>query len=395
MKKTNLHFIFTFLFLTIFSSGYSFAQDSYNFNHGPYLQGLTEKEVSIYFTTSAKGFSHIELRNGENGDITKHYTYVNGLVQANNTMNTIKIDGLEPDTKYEYRLISKEMTDFQPYKVTYGDSISSEWYQFKTFNPKAKSASFIATSDIHDDAKKYSDLLSYLPVDKAEIVFLLGDIMSYFHKPDQPYTSFIDVSVDKFATEKPFVIVRGNHETRGHLAREYDNFVYRQDGHYYGVYTLGNTVVVMLDSGEDKPDTHPVYAGITAFDQYRAEQVEWLKEVVKSKEYKSAKHRIVMVHIPPLSKNRKNQAEKIQRDTDHGTQQMNDLFMPILNKAKVDLMISGHTHRHFILEEEKGVNNFPILVNDNKSASFVTVDDNGIHVKTVNNKGETTLERTF
>lgn len=220
------------------------------------------------------------------------------------------------------------------------------------------------------------------------MVFLLGDIMSYFHKPEQAYTSFIDVSVNKFATGKPFVIVRGNHETRGHLAREYDKFIYRPNGVYYALYTIGNTAIVMLDSGEDKPDSHPVYAGITAFDKYRQEQAEWLKKTVKSKEYKRAKHKIVMVHIPPAT-------STLKKDTDYGTKQVNDLFMPILNNADVDLMISGHTHTHYIIEKAKGVNNFPIMINDNKSASYISVDKRGIQVKTVNTEGETTFEHRF
>lgn len=57
---------------------------------------------------------------------------------------------------------------------------------------------------------------------------------------------------------------------------------------------------IKLDTGEDKSDTHPVYAGITDFDAYRTEQAEWLKKLVASKEYKKAKYHVVISHFPMI-----------------------------------------------------------------------------------------------
>ena len=381
MKNTHLH-IFFITFLLIFSSNKPvFAQ--YNFNHGPYLQALTENEVTVFFTTSAKGFSHIELRQTENDSITKHYTYIDGLIEANNTMNAIRLDNLLPNTEYEYRLVSKKTIWFQPYNIVFGKDIFSQWYRFKTLNPKAETCSFIAICDIHNDYKKYSNLLSYLPVEEVDMVFLLGDLVDHFQRPAQIYNGFIDVSVDKFATGKPFVVVRGNHETRGVLARELGNYIYRP---YYGLHIIGNTAIIILDSGEDKPDTDRAYAGIAAFDKYRKEQAEWLKEIVKSEKYQQTKHKIVMLHIPPSIP---------QHQMGYAGDHVREIFMPILNYANINLMINGHTHRHFIIEKEEQGNNFPILINNAESASHISIDNDGVHVKTVNINGEITLERTF
>ncbi len=40
-----------------------------------------------------------------------------------------------------------------------------------------------------------------------------------------------------------------------------------------------------MDTGEDKPDTHPVYNGLADFDQYRSEQAQWLQKEVQSDEF--------------------------------------------------------------------------------------------------------------
>lgn len=363
---------------------------TYCFDHGPYLQGLTYSDVHIYFTTSQKGFSWVDLRRKGAEEQIRCVTIDDGLIEANNTKNAIHLQKLAPNTSYEYRLVSVPVKQFRLSQNIYGDTIRTPWYAFRTPDPDANSCSFITTSDIHDDAEKYKRLLSHMPIEKTDMVFLLGDILSHFSRVGQPYTSFIDVSVEKFAKEKPFVLVRGNHDTRGALARTYPEYIYRPHNHFYGTYRLGDIFIVLLDNGEDKPDTHHDYSGITAFDDYRVEQLEWLKAVIQSEEYKNAKKRIILTHIPPIPRGESTRASV------HTSDFLYREYLPILNTADVDLMIAGHTHRFMLIEPKENPNyQFPLLVNDNKSASFVRVSPSGISVKTVNDQGEVTLEREF
>ncbi|MDL2323467.1 metallophosphoesterase [Bacteroidales bacterium OttesenSCG-928-A17] len=362
----------------------------YCFDHGPYLQGLTYSDVYVYFTTSQKGFSWIDLRAVGEKEYTRCVTIDDGLIEANNTKNAIHLQKLSPNTSYEYRLVSVPVNQFRLSQNIYGDTIRTPWYTFKTLNPDGNTCSFITTSDIHDDAEKYERLLSYMPLEKTDMVFLLGDILSHFSRVGQPYSSFIDVSVDKFAKERPFVLVRGNHDTRGALARTYPDYIYRPDNHFYGTYQFGNIFVVLLDNGEDKPDTHHDYSGITAFDDYRVEQLEWLKKVIQSDEYKNAAKRIILTHIPPIPRGESTRASV------HTADFLYREYLPVLNTANVDLMIAGHTHRFMLIEPGNNPNyQFPILVNDNKSASYVQVSPAGISVKTINDQGTVTLEKTF
>ena len=374
------------------------AQQNYSVNHGPYLHGLCYDGVIEVFTTSHKGFSKVEIRKRDQSEVRVCDSRKDGLIMANNTHNVIRIDGLEPATDYEYRIVSTKVEDFQPYKVTFGESISTPWYEFRTFDPKAREFNFVVLNDNHDDAKKCDKLLSMQPMDKANMVFYVGDIMSYFSSPDQPYTSFIDVSVNRFAKHKPFAVVRGNHETRGYLARTYDQFIHNtRDGKYYGFYTFGSTAVVMLDCGEDKPDTHPVYAGFVAFDEYRLEQIEWLKGVLKSKEFRRAKNRIVLLHIPPAVEAMKQQDEKAVKDMLewHGNVHWGQILLPLLNKADIDLMISAHQHSFHYFAPQKGVIEFPMVINDNHSAMYVSSNDDGISVKVTNQSGKELMNRKF
>lgn len=385
MKRTVFAWIFVCLACRVLAQ--QGAETGYTFSHGPYLQGLTEHSVRVYFTTSAKGFSAVEVRRQGESAARRVVDTVNGLIQANNTRNAILLDSLQPNTAYEYRLSSVRIKTFRLSNNVYSDTITTPWYTFRTPDPAATSCTFLTTSDIHDDAGKYTQLFSHLPLHEVDMVFLVGDIMSNFSRKDQPYTSFIDPSVEMFARNKPFAVVRGNHETRGQYAREYGAYVYRPCNRYYGTYQLGNTFIIMLDTGEDKPDSHFDYSGITAFDAYLQEQAAWLRQVVKSKAFRKARHRIVMAHIPPAKRGNSTRASA------YGPERVDRLFMPILNREKIDLMISGHTHRFSFREAKKGENNFPILVNDNQSASLFKVSPEGIYVKTVNPQGEVTFEK--
>lgn len=54
----------------------------------------------------------------------------------------------------------------------------------------------------------------------------------------------------------------------------------------------------MLDCGEDKTDDHWVYYDLNDFTQLRNEQVGFLKKELAAKEFKKAKKRILLHHIP-------------------------------------------------------------------------------------------------
>lgn len=378
-----------FCFLGLLAVLYTASAQSYTFNHGPYLQELSEHAVTFVFTTSDKGFSWVEVK-PDGGEAERHYTVRNGLRDAYNTFNVIRVENLRPDTRYQYRLCSKQIADFQPYKVTFGDSIVSPWHRFSTPDPKATACSFIALSDMHQQPDKLGRLLNQAGVGSADMIFYVGDMMNYYDNEETPFRSFIDKSVELFASEKPFVLVRGNHETRGNMAREYARYVPKSSGKYYGAYRVGDIMFIVLDCGEDKPDDFWVYAGLTDFDGYRTEQAAWFGELIRSKAYKSAKWRIVMNHFPPLSHMESDNPER------HGIQDITDKFLPLYNQAKIDLMISGHTHAYEFMSPDKYDRlTFPVIVNSTESVARIDIDGRTLKAKVTDTGGNTLKEFTI
>ena len=378
-----------FCFLGLLAVLYTASAQSYTFNHGPYLQELSEHAVTFVFTTSDKGFSWVEVK-PDGGEAERHYTVRNGLRDAYNTFNVIRVENLRPDTRYQYRLCSKQIADFQPYKVTFGDSIVSPWRRFSTPDPKATACSFIALSDMHQQPDKLGRLLNQAGVGSADMIFYVGDMMNYYDNEETPFRSFIDKSVELFASEKPFVLVRGNHETRGNMAREYARYVPKSSGKYYGAYRVGDIMFIVFDCGEDKPDDFWVYAGLTDFDGYRTEQAAWFGELIRSKAYKSAKWRIVMNHFPPLSHMESDNPER------HGIQDITDNFLPLYNQAKIDLMISGHTHAYEFMSPDKYDRlTFPVIVNSTESVARIDIDGRTLKAKVTDTGGNTLKEFTI
>ena len=134
----------------------------------------------------------------------------------------------------------------------------------------------------------------------------------------------------------------------------------------------------MLDSGEDKPDSDIEYGGLSAFDEYRHEQVEWLKKITDSEDFKKAPLKIVAIHIPAFT------------STWHGTLHVQELFIPILNNAGIDLMFCGHTHQHSFLPKGEKNNNFPILINSNNEILDIRIKEKKISIKILDTQGKVT-----
>jgi hypothetical protein len=179
-------------------------------------------------------------------------------------------------------------------------------------------------------------------------VFFKGDEFDYQEDEQQIIDHLLIPAGNAFASVKPFILTRGNHETRGKFRRELGNYF---DGDYVFTKTWGPVHFTVLDTGEDKEDTHPVYAGIVNFDQYRAEQAEKLKQIVKTPAFLKAKFRVVMMHIPHYYSGEW-----------HGPMECRKHFAPIFEASKIDLFLAGHTHKFGIHQPVAGQHSYPIVI---------------------------------
>lgn len=157
-------------------------------------------------------------------------------------------------------------------------------------------------------------------------------------------------------------------------------------GKTYGAFNWGDTRIVMLDCGEDKPDDHWVYYGLNDFARLRHDQVDFLKRELSGKAFKKARKRILIHHIPLYGNDWKNLCE--------------DLWKPLLAKAPFDVCLNAHTHQYAYHPEGELGNNFPVIIGggyDMDSATVMILEKKKetLHVRVLNTEGQVLLELTL
>lgn len=390
MKHVTTFFIFAAMLI-----GLSFNVQAENIKilHGPYLQNVGETEATFVWEVNNPSIGWVELAPDDGSHFyatprTKYFNTKSG-VKMTSQLHAVKITGLQPGTTYRYRVYAQEVLSHEGWRVHYGDIAATNVYSqkpltFTTRDTKKSTTSFIILNDVHARKDVITPLLNFAKYKEREMVFFNGDMVSQFTDEQTIFDGFMDESIQVFAKEKPLYYVRGNHETRGPFATHFQDYFNPRENHIYGTLQDGPIFFILLDTGEDKPDSDLEYAGITDYDNYRTEQVEWLKQVIASEAFKQAKFKVVIGHIPPVP----------EKGAWHGTREVMEKFVPILNKGGVDIMICGHLHQHVYLEPSEKVH-FPVLVNSNNACVLAETKGNELNVKVIGLDGKVTFDKNY
>jgi predicted phosphodiesterase len=374
-----------FVFLFCLLSCYSIAQDV-KITHGPYLQNVGEHEATIVWTTDNDAISWVELASAANDgrsgkELPQYYQTINGN-RVVGKLHKITIPGLEPGKEYHYRIFSKAaMID----KLMYGNVVSAEndSQRFITFDSRKSEISFVVLNDIHGRVDDLSALSKNVKYGATDLMIFNGDMANYMFDEQQFLSAFMDKSVELFATEVPVFYTRGNHETRGWFNWYFSDYFPSNSGKPYYAFRQGPVHFLVLDSGEDKEDSHIEYFGLAQFDAYRTEEQEWLKKELQSESFRTAPYKVVIMHIPPFASDW------------HGNIEVQEKFLPLLNKVGISVMFCGHTHSYQYLEPNANLHDFPILINAANTSLEVKVTKNEMSVKRKDTSGKELNEFTY
>ncbi|MEI3554533.1 MAG: fibronectin type III domain-containing protein [Alistipes senegalensis] len=271
------------------------AQD-FKITHGPYLCDMTRDGVTVVWTTSKPALSWVEVAPDDGRSFyaqehTRYYQTVAGRKLADRTLHAVRIKGLKPGTDYCYRIFSQEVTAWpQRGKASYGRVAASDVfrrkpYPFRTFPDSGADCSFIVFNDIHGRADYMAELCKKIDFSELGFVVFNGDMSSSVESEEQLFADYVDTSAALFASGTPILFNRGNHETRGVWSDRLIDCFPTRSGEFYGIYRYGDVCLLVLDCGEDKPDSDVEYYGLADYDAYRAKECEWLKRAVQSEEF--------------------------------------------------------------------------------------------------------------
>lgn len=387
MKKRNLLFLFFVLPLSISS----YTQETFRITHGPWLTDMSETGVSIIWMTNKNAVSWVEIAPDDGTNFygkerPKFYDSRFGRIQAATNLHKVSLENLKPGTRYRYAIFSKEVLNWEnDSRIIYGITVANPSYarnslSFRTFSSEDDTVSFIMYNDIHGRAQFMKDLSKNADFSTLDMVFFNGDMSTAINGEEQLLTDFVDASVDLFAKRLPIAFNRGNHETRGRHADFIFNYFPMKNGQVYRTFNVGNVAFLVLDCGEDKPDSDIEYSGLADFDAYREAQAAWLRETIQTKAFKDASVKIVILHMPPGVSDW------------HGTLHLNETILPLLNEAKVDVVFSGHTHRYSYNQPVAGKISFPVIVNSNNAYLRCDVINGKIKISIIGPEGTKPIE---
>ena len=363
------------------------------FKCGPWVVGVSESEMTIVWTSTERCMGWVEVApdDGSSFYAVKRPRYYEDFLGRHvvTKVHHVRLTGLKPGTTYRYRVHQQGVDDSGHSPISSGKVVASSPYDlFKitTLDKSKQEINFSVINDMHGRDSLMDALTKDFNTRKdLDFVVFNGDMASFMGSIEDIEKDFMTRATTNFAPNKPLVYVRGNHETRGPGFSEFMNLFPTKTGTPSYTFRHGPAAFIVLDCGEDKPDTDIEYGGTAAYDAYRESMAEWLAQAIESEEYKSAPVKIVLMHIP------------FEEEAGWwGNNELKRLLLPILNRADVDLMMSGHTHSYSFREKgTSGGNEFPILVNGNNDRIDVKVTPKSIDLRVVDAAGKQLHQHTI
>lgn len=354
------------------------------FRTKPYLQNPVGNGITVMWETTVPAYCWVEYGT-DTTQLKRARTIVDGQVVCNNYLHKIRIDGLQPGQKYYYRVCSQEMLLYQAYKKVFGNTAQSSFSEFTLPTTDTDSFTAVVFNDLHQHTQTFRALCKQIQNVDYDFVVFNGDCVDDPVDHNQATTFISELTEGVHGDRIPTFFMRGNHEIRNAYSiglRDHYDYVGDKT---YGSFNWGDTRIVMLDCGEDKLDSHWVYYGLNDFTQLRNEQVDFLKKELSAKEFKKAKKRVLIHHIPLYGND--------------GVNLCADLWTNLLEKAPFNVSLNAHTHKYAFHPKGELGNNYPVVIGggykmDSATVMILEKKKDKLRIKVLNVEGKVLLDIT-
>ena len=324
------------------------------------------------------------------------YDHSNGILRSDVTTHKISIPIKALDKAREYTVCARRMIERKPYFPEVSD-VMEYTSPFRPV-PENRPIHIYHLADAHNRVEDPVSAGRYFG-DELDLLVLNGDIPN--HAGDVVYFSAIHKIASEITKGQiPVVFSRGNHDTRGFAAEKLEEYTPTDNGRSYFTFRLGSLWGIVLDCGEDKPDSHEEYGHTTCFEAFRKEETAFLHRTVQNakEEYRAegVRYRLVICHIPFSFTPR----PPFNIETDTYTEWCRLLREEIC----ADLMLSGHHHKCYLSEvgssyDHKGQPCPLVVASRFEEGKFVggaiTLDGDTCHIAFTGNQKEVEDEYTI
>ncbi|MCO8121246.1 metallophosphoesterase [Stieleria sp. TO1_6] len=277
-----------------------------------------------------------------------------GLIQADDQVLHVRVnhaDELPTDRPVFYRVVVQPLKYISAYQLKRGETQTTQIHALRLPDPTADQLRVVSINDTHENLPTIKRLHEKIEKLDPDVLIWNGDTCNDFNAPKVTEQILLNPGQDlslSWASTRPLLFSNGNHDVRGERAREAARSLVgcpeSQELPYNQALRFGPLAIVTLDTGEDKPDQHPVFAGTAAYEPYREQQAAWLKQAVTQPQIRSAPFKIVTSHIPLRGLEGQNDGTTLDGYAYYSGFGAK-LWVPILEEAGFQAVLSGHTHR--------------------------------------------------
>ncbi len=305
------------------------------------------------------------------GDET-YYEEGSGVLSSGNTFVKIRVPQAALDAAKEYEVIYRKTV----LRRAYFSQFEEEETAVFAFSPVPSEGDvhIYYTADVHYHFATAERTVTYFG-DKLDLLIANGDLGEV--EKEEDYLDVCRFLGNASGGHIPVVMARGNHDTRGRLAERFTDYFPADGKRTYYTFTLPALSGIVLDCGEDKWDNHEeygggyngerVYNGTNIFERYRREEAAFLRSL----EIGGDRPLIAISHICP-SMSTFNKGDIFDIEHERYAEWNRELA-----RLGVDVMLSGHLHKTFLLEphDERATtdNPYPVIVGSSMTYSGDTI----------------------
>jgi len=245
---------------------------------------------------------------------------------------------------------SGKLVDFAFDKIKAGQLVHYRIFSGNTFSPLYSldtrlhdRFSFNVWADSQSGWAAFSKTMSIIDGGNDNFGIGIGDLVSN-GSDSTHWMKFLEI-LSRSADKRPYCLIPGNHDYDGYYEdlRPVNYYRFTGNNRNYQSWTYDNAAFIALDPNENFP------IGI----HQETEQYRWFISELESEAWKKATWRFVLMHQPPFSQGWEGY---------HGDSIIRDLLEPILESAKVDFVLSGHTHDYERLSRQYGTQKVTFFV---------------------------------
>ena len=249
---------------------------------GPYLVATGTTTATIVWMTDAPSHSLVRYARGA-GLAAAALTQVaepqqDGLVPVG-LRHVVHLTGLEPGAPTATRSFRRASSSSRPTGRTRDSRSRARCTRFTTLDPRKPTASFSVVTDTHEDVARIRALNKLDRLEDDGLPRAHRRRVSLDRRRGAPVPQLARADDRRRSAQTtPLMYARGNHELRGAFARQLFDYIPTVEGRFYFARDAGPVHLLVLDTGEDKPDDTNVYAQLNRTAPYRAAELAWLRE---------------------------------------------------------------------------------------------------------------------